>query len=189
MLLNAPSKDFSALGALIMATVIPAIELDAASQELINGELAWLFSAADNLMQVILNQADRNQTVAVPIPPTAQKLPQANNQLLEIPNDPRYNERDGYEALLRGKSSLIGWDNFLNSYYNRINTNLNNLNILLKQEAKAGEAAKGDVLLQNNIKGIQFDIIRVLPNLAQLMYWAYGIQVTSPDKLVEFLQS
>lgn len=190
MPLNKPTTiDLNAFGALITATIIPAFDLDAEGQIFINGELTWLFSAADNLMKVILKEADRDQPVAVPIPPEAQKLPQANNQLLKIPNDPRYMESEGFEVMLRGKSSVVkgGWHRDLDSLYNRINTRLKSLNLLLGREASLGEAGKSDIYLQVQIKELRLGIVKDLQDLAELMNNAYGIKVTGPDQLIEFL--
>ena len=134
--------------------------------------LKWLFSAADNFLKVRRNEIDRGQRIAISIPPNATRSnPQADNCLLSSVDD----------------FDLKIWEGQVESAFKRIQTHLRNLDILLEQEAKKGDAGKGDVYLQNQIKGARLDIVKILQELAQLMNQAYGILVTSPDQLVEFL--
>jgi len=58
---------------------------------------------------------------------------------------------------------------------------------LLEQEALKGDAGKGDVYLQNQIKSGRVEIVKVMQEMAQLMNQAYGVLVTSPDQLIGLL--
>ena len=130
-----------------------------------------LFSAADNFLKVRRGELDRSQEIAAPIPPDAERSPQADNRLLNTVDD----------------FDLQIWEGQVESGFKRVNTHLRNLDILLDQEAKKGDAGKGDVYLQNQIKGARLEIIKVLEEMAQLMNQAYGVLVTSPDQLVQLL--
>jgi hypothetical protein len=162
-----------ALGGSVISSVVTTFGLDVQDQDFVNGELKWLFSAADNFLKVRRNEIDRSQRIAISIPADAKKSnPQANNSLLSSVDD----------------FDLQIWEGQVESAFKRINTHLRNLDILLDQEAKKGDAGKGDVYLQNQIKGARLDIVKILQELAQLMNQAYGILVTSPDQLVQFLE-
>lgn len=162
-----------ALGGSVISGVVTTFGLDVADQDFVNGELKWLFGAVDNFLKVWRNELNRSQAVAIPIPANAQRTnPQANNSLLTTVDD----------------FDLQIWEGQLESALKRINTHLRNLDILLDQEARKGDAGKGDVYLQNQIKGSRLDIVKILQEMAQLMNQAYGIRVTSPDQLVEFLE-
>ena len=161
-----------ALGGSVVSSVVTTFGLDVQDQDFVNGELKWLFSAADNFLKVRRNEIDRSQRIAISIPPNATRSnPQADNCLLSSVDD----------------FDLQIWEGQVESAFKRINTHLRNLDILLDQEAKKGDAGKGDVYLQNQIKGARLDIVKILQELAQLMNQAYGILVTSPDQLVQFL--
>jgi hypothetical protein len=161
-----------ALGGLVISGVVTTFGLDVEDQDFVNRELKWLFSAADNFMKIRQGEIDRNQPVPAPIPEDAERGSTANNQLL--------NTVDDFDLQL--------WEGQIESGFKRINTHLKNLNILLDQEAIKGEAGKGDVYLQNQIKGTRIDIVKVLQEMAQLMNQAYGILVTSPGQLTELLK-
>ena len=104
------------------------------------------------------------------IPSTAEQT-NANNQLLSTLDD----------------FDLQIWEGSVESGFKRIDTYLRNLKILLNQEAFKGEAGKGDVYLQNQINGARVEIVKVLQEIAQLMNQAYGVLVTSPNQLLDFL--
>ena len=80
------------------------------------------------------------------------------------------------------------WTGQIEGAFKRIKIHLRNLDILLKQEAQKGDAGKGDVYLQNQIKGGRLEIVKILQELAQLMKQAYGVFVSSPDELLTLLQ-
>ncbi len=160
-----------AVGGAVISGVVTTFGLDISDQDFVNTELKWLFSATDNFLKIRRGDITRNQAVAVPIPSDAQRQPQANNQLLNTISD----------------FDMQIWEGQIESSYKRIDTYLKNLNILLDQEAKKGEAGKGDVYLQNQIKSARTEIVKVLQEMAQLINQAYGVLVTSPNQLIELL--
>lgn len=160
-----------AVGGMVISNVVTTFGLDVEEQDFVNGELKWLFSAADNFVTIRQGEADRNQPIPVPIPEEAKREATTNNQLLSSVDD----------------FDMQIWEGQIESGFKRIETYLKNLNILLDQEAFKGEAGKGDVYLQNQIKGARIEIVKILQEMAQLMKQAYGIFVTSPDQLAEFL--
>jgi hypothetical protein len=50
-----------------------------------------------------------------------------------------------------------------------------------------GTAAKGNIALQNQIKDTRHGVVGVLQKIAHSMGEAYGILITSPDQLREYL--
>ncbi len=185
MVLNKPSRDLTALGAVIISTVISTFNLDPADQDFVNGEIEWLFSAAGNLLKICHKEIDPGHPIDVAIPPTAHKTsPEANNQLLKNPKAlTRYMS---YEDMLWNRTFNLGRE--VESKANRLDTYLRGFNISLDREAKMGEAGKSDILLQNQIREGRIGIVQVLQDMAQLMDEVYGIKVTSPDQLIEFLR-
>ncbi|NJN98939.1 MAG: toll/interleukin-1 receptor domain-containing protein [Anaerolineales bacterium] len=160
-----------AVGGAVISGVVTTFGLDTADQDFVNLELKWLFSAADNFLKIRRGDNSRNQPIAAPIPADAQRQPQANNQILSSVDD----------------FDLQIWEGQIDSGFKRIDTHLKNLNILLDQEARKGDTGKGDVYLQNQIKGARIDIVKILQEMAQLMNQAYGVLVTSPNQLLELL--
>jgi hypothetical protein len=160
-----------ALGGSVISSVVTTFGLDTSDQDFVNGELKWLFYAADNFLKIRRGEINRSQAIAVDIPSNAQRQPQANNQLLSTVDD----------------FDLQIWEGQIESGFKRIDTHLRNLNILLDQETRKGDAGKGDVYLQNQIKGSRIDIVKILQEMAQLMNQAYGVLVTSPDQLIQLL--
>ena len=160
-----------ALGGMVISSVVTTFGLDVEEQDFVNKELKWLFSATDHFLKIRQGEVDRAQPVPVTIPEDAERDAAANNQLLS--------NIDDFDMQL--------WEGQIESGYKRIDTYLKNLNILLDQEAFKGEAGKGDVYLQNQIKAARIDIVKILQEEAQLMNQAYGVLVTSPDQLIELL--
>jgi hypothetical protein len=80
------------------------------------------------------------------------------------------------------------WTDQLEILFKRINIHLKSLDILLDQQAKMGVAGKGDVVLQNDIICERISIVKATQEIAELLYQAYGILVTSPNQLIEFLE-
>ncbi len=159
------------LGGSVIASVVTQFGLPVEQQNLVNAELKWLFGAADNFLKIRKNELARSQAISIKIPPTAQP-PQGSNRLLDSLDD----------------FDLQIWEGQLESMLTRIRTHLRNLDILIERQANMGDAGKGDVYLQNQIKGSRLDIVKILQEMAQLLNQAYGIRVTSPDQLVEFLE-
>jgi hypothetical protein len=165
-----PTVGPMALGGAIISGVVTTFGLDVETQDLINQELKWLFSACDHFLKIQRGEANRSQPVPISIPPTAQQT-NANNQLLST--------IDEFDMRI--------WEGQIESGFKRIDTYLKNLKILLDQEAFKGEVGKGEVYLQNQIKGARIEIVKILQEMAQLMNQAYGILVTSPEQLADFL--
>ncbi|HXV42656.1 MAG TPA: hypothetical protein VEC96_06305, partial [Anaerolineae bacterium] len=161
-----------AIGGSVIAGVVTTFGLDTADQDFVNLELKWLFSAADNFLKIRRGEINRSQPIAVPIPADAQHQPQANNQLLNTVDD----------------FNMGLWENQIASSFKRIDIHLKNLNLLLENEARKGDQGKGDVYLQNQIKGARIDIVKILQEMAQLMNQAYGVLVTSPNQLIVLLE-
>lgn len=206
-----PSANYVAIGGIIMATIIPHLDLDAEDQEYVNSELKWLFSAADNFFQVYQTvqqrieeensrlirkyaldvigdrkrdremkeitpqiwreEIERSRAVEVSIPPDAQVSSQVNNRVLSSLED---YELEGVGSALEG--SLL------------ITRHLDNLSRHLERATQIGVQADTDVHLQNEIKLAQLEIIKITQKIAKTLEKAYGIRVTSPDDLAEFLQ-
>lgn len=168
-----PTVSPIALGGSVISGVVTTFGLNVADQDLVNGELKWLFGAVDNFLKVRRNELNRSQAVAIPIPTSAQRTnSQANNSLLPTVDD----------------FDLQIWEGQFESALKRINTYLRNLDILLDQEARKGDAGKGDVYLQNQIKGSRLDIVKIIQEMAQLINQAYGILITSPGQLIEYFE-
>lgn len=160
-----------AVGGSVISSVVTTLGLEAGDQDFVNGELKWLFGAASNFMKIRRGEIERTEPIKIKIPPDAEGASQADNTLLDSIDD----------------FDLQIWEGQIESALKRIDTHLRNLNILLDQEAKKGDAGKGDVYLQNQIKGGRLEIIKILQEMAQLMSQAYGIRVTSPEQLVAFV--
>jgi hypothetical protein len=201
-----------AISGLIAANIITPLDLKSEDQDWVNNEIKWLFSAADNFLaiyqtvQQIINaensrlikkyagdiigdrrrkqemevitpqiwqqEIERSQPIQVSIPPQAQRQPQSNNRVLNNLND------FTLQSCGRG---LTGKIDLISKYHS-------SLKILQDQEKLQGGAGKGDVYLQNKIKLARMEIVKVLREMAKLIDEAYGIKVTSPDSLVEFLE-
>jgi len=161
-----------ALGGMVISGVVTTFGLEVTDQDFVNGELKWLFSAADNFLQIRRGAADYNHPVPVAIPPHATRNGAADNRL-----------RAGLDQF-----DMQLWEGQIDSGFKRIKTYLRNLDILLDQEAQQGEAGKGNVYLQNQIKSARIEIVKILRELAELMNQAYGVAIDSPNQLLEFLE-
>jgi hypothetical protein len=215
---NSPNLDAAALGGLVIAAVITHLDLSPEDRDFVNQELKWLFSAADNFRQVFQTvqqrlaeeetklrrkftqelgaefyllidkkteaelanirpqlwqaEIERSQPIPAPIPAEAEKQPQANNKLL--PHlDP---------------SDLQNWYNAIETILIRINIHLKNLNILFDKVAQMGDAGQTDIPTQNQIRLERIELVKALHEMAQLVDHAYGILITSPDQLIDFLE-
>lgn len=129
-------------------------------------------------------ELERSPDLKVAIPSEAQKSSQSVNRLLNIPdeNDPIF--------YLEGSILAPQKNSFLTSrFFNRFNSYLQGLDILLKREAKMGEEGKRNIELQNDLKNNRLYIIKVLQEMAQQMSEAYGVLVTTPTQLLELLET
>jgi len=158
------------VGAAVISSVVTTMGLDIEEQDFVNTELKWLFSAADNFAKVRSGDLDSATPVAAPIPEEAEVEDGANNQLL-LTND--------FDLkILEGQ---------IESKFTQIQKHLNNLNLLLEQEAEEGPEAAGNVKLQNQIKSVRRKIVAIVNDIAAGMNQAYGILVTSPEQLADLL--
>jgi len=159
-----------AVGAAVISSVVVTFGLGE-DQDWVNEEIKWLFNALDNTLKIRSGDADRNHPIPAPIPDDAEREASADNKLLSTVDE----------------FKMQIWEGQIESGLKRISTHLKNLNILLEQEAMKGEAGKGDVYLQNQIRSGRLEIVKVTQEMAGLMGQAYGILVTSPDQLIEML--
>jgi len=123
---------------------------------------------------------ERSQPVQVSIPIDAERLPEANNQLLTNPKSLIF-----YADFADMLEQLTNRD--LKSQFARIDTHLRNLNILLNSEVNQGEEGKRNVALQYQIRAERINIVKILQEMAKLIDKLYGIFVASPEQLVEYL--
>jgi hypothetical protein len=161
-----------ALGGGVIAGVVTTFGLDTATQDFVNAELKWLFNAADNFLKIQQGAIPRQQPVAVPVPPSAECDPMASNRMPDI-TDEFY---------------LSIWTRRVEYGFKRIKHHLQNLDLLLVREAQMGLAGKADVELQNSIHLERLGIAEVLREIAYIMKDVYGIFVSSPDQLIDYLQ-
>jgi hypothetical protein len=126
---------------------------------------------ADHFQKIRRGDQPPTQPIAVAVPATARLEPGANNCLL--PNVDSF--------------SLQLWDGQIEAAFKRIQIHLRNLDILLDRETMMGDTGKGDVFLQNQIRGSRLEIVKILQELAGLMKEAYGVFVDSPNQLIELL--
>ncbi len=175
------------LETLIKTDLITPLDLEEADQAFISSELKWLFSAADHLLKICRDEVDRSQAVPVPVPAEAERSPEANNRLLDRPKNSIFEDTKDWHGQVdtRWQRNVEVW---LESQLRQINTYLRNLKRLLARETELGAASKGDLRLQNTIRTVQLQIANTLQELAELMNDAYGILVTSPGQLVEYLE-
>jgi hypothetical protein len=161
-----------ALGSLVISGIITILDLDDEDEAFVNMELKWLFNAADNFLKIARDEIKPDQPIIIPMPPDAQRLPQANNALLE--------HLDGsyLQSLKEPVEELI----------EQINTRLKALNTLLNEEASLGIAAKSDTQFQYRIKSLRLEIVKNAEQMAKLMDEAYGILVTAPAQVVEVVE-
>ena len=210
---NKPAANPISTAALVITNVITPIGLEPDDQKFVSDEIKWLFSAMDNFLQVyhsvqqrideentrlikkyardVLSDRKRKQEleeftpkvwqeeiensrpISEPIPPDAEKSPEANNKIL--PNLKEY--------------KLDGWGRTIDSQLNNLSRlELKNLNIFIERETLQGDAAKSNVALQNELKITRIQIVKGLQKVADQVNEIYGILVTSPGQLVEYLE-
>ena len=161
-----------AIGGSVIVSVIGPLALAEEGQAFVSGEFKWLFSAIDHFLKLRRGEIDSSRPIAMVIPPHAEQDPQANNQLLPT--------IDAFDLQM--------WQGQFESGLKRIKTHMRNLDILLAQEASKGDAGKGDVYLQNQLKSSRLEIVKVVREMAQLCQQAYGILITSPQQVVDMLE-
>ncbi len=154
----------TAVGGAVISGVVTTLGLKSESQDLLNGDLKWLFSAAGHFLQAQQNPALREQPIGVAVP----GRPETNVAMLATIDD----------------FDLQIWRGQVESALKRIKIHLDSLDILLEREAK-GEPA---IHLQHDIKDRRLEIVKILRELAEIMKQAYGVSVDSPNQLLRILQ-
>lgn len=165
---QAPTVSPVAVGGAVISGVVTTLGLKSQSQDLLNGDLKWLFSAAGHFLQVQQNPALRSTPIGIEVP----GRPETNVPLPAT--------IDSFDLQI--------WHGQVEGALKRIQIHLRNLDILLAQEAKMGDAGKGEVYLQNQIKGGRLEIVKILRELAEVMKQAYGVSIDSPNQLYQLLQ-
>ncbi|MCB0163253.1 MAG: hypothetical protein KDI79_03435 [Anaerolineae bacterium] len=166
-----PGVNPTAIGGSVLVSVVTPLNLEPQDYAFVTTEFKWLFSAIEHFLKLRRGEIDRSTPIAVAIPDEAVRDTQVNNQLLPA--------LDAFDLQL--------WQGQFESGLKRINTYLRNLDILLDQESRKGDAGQGDVYLQNQIKSSRLEIVKVVRELAQLGQQAYGVLVTSPQQMVALL--
>ena len=161
------------IGGAVISGVVNSFGIEPEDQDWINEELKWLFYASDNFLKIRQGDIERDHPVPISIPLDENEKP--------------ISDTDNKLSGTLDEFDLQIWEGQIESAYNRINTYLRNLNILLGQEAKMGDEGKGNVYLQNQIKGSRSEIVKVLQEIAGLMDQAYRVYVVAPEKLDDFI--
>lgn len=137
------------------------------------------------LPQIRQEEIELAKPVGLAIPADSQKLPEATNRLLNLPDK---NEVLFYLDVRQG----IVYDplkNLMTASFDRIRSQLQVIDTLTQRETKMGEEGHRNIELQNALKGSRLYIIKVLQEMAQQMNEAYGVQVTTPTQLLELLET
>ncbi len=159
------------LGGKVIARVVTPLHLDIVTQDRINKDLHWLFEATHHFLNIRQGKAPAAAPVPVKIPPTAAQIPAANNALL-------YNTDEFRLDLIEKR---------IESLYKQIDTYLYNLTFDLNKEARLGGKITGQYLLINNIRGQRQLISEKLQQLAEIAQKLYGVSLTGPNVLVDYL--
>ncbi|GAB4429908.1 MAG: hypothetical protein Kow0031_10570 [Anaerolineae bacterium] len=154
----------TAVGGAVISGVVTTLGLKSGSQDLLNGDLKWLFAAADHFLRVQQNPALRGQPIGVAVP----DRPETNVAMLATIDD----------------FDLQIWRGQVESALKRIKIHLDSLDILLVREAKGDPS----IHLQTSIKDRRLEIVKILRELAEIMKQAYGVSVDSPNQLLQILQ-
>lgn len=184
------SIDPVAIGGVILANVVTPLDLTPPTQAFIEAELKWLFAAADNFLKIRHGEIDPSQPITLPVPPEVQKHAQANNQLLLSNVETLVKDWKVGTLESNVEYKLEEWQREIEQRLTRQieQIYLKQLNILLAREAGGGEAKKSNPYLQSQIKDQRIAIVKEVQQLAQIMNDAYGILITAPDQLLQFLE-
>lgn len=181
------NDDLAALRDLIMTNVVARIDLDTEDEDFVNRELKWLFTAADNLLQICRGNIDRSHAISVPIPADAQTTPEANNALLDNPKDVAFSNILDYHGRVETRWQTTV-EKRITHYLDLINSHLRSLNILLNQETALGEAAKTNTALQAQISMRRIELMKAVQDMAQFMDKAYGVLISSPGQMIAYME-
>jgi hypothetical protein len=167
---TAPQVSAVATGIGVMTKVVTRITaFTADEQDTVNGELKWLFNAADHFLKVRREEVNRQAPVPVDIPPEAEVDDTANNVVRENLDD----------------FSLQMIESQIQSIIKQVNIYMRNLAFELDKEAQLGGAAVSNIALMNSIKAQQKSIAERVQELARLMQQVYGVLVYGPDDIVD----
>ncbi len=180
-----------AVGGLVQSQVVPTFDLDQDSQDWINEELNWLFSAADNLLEIYKkslaeNTIDRSQPIPVPVPPDAE-VTAPDDERNYLLSSIEHIELKSYDSLLKYVQNE--WQRALKSQLRVMNIHLNNLELWQKHASDLGAAAKTETGLQYKIEQSRVKIIEPIQGMAATINEAYGILVTTPQQLADMLDA
>lgn len=159
----------------VTTEIILPLRLEGDEQRFVEGELRWLFEALDHLYQIERGAQSVTAPVGVLIPETAERVPTADNTLL-----PRYRHPDQVRQVVL---ELIEPD------LTSIQDHLKNLSLLQQQETAGGAAAQIDLNLLNQLRQQRLAAARLLPQLAVSAEHVYGVKVTAPQELVEYMET
>jgi hypothetical protein len=177
-------------GGLIISTVFAAFDLDAEDRSFVEDELRWLLSAAANLLAIARRLKtegvlDPSQPIAAPTPAGAElTVPEADNRLLQQPAA-LSSQTHGYQTV--AEILQQEWQGETQGELHNLSIYLNNLKIMLDRAAELGQAGQVGFALQDKIKKSRLAVVAALQSLAGTMAEAYGISVSSPTQLLEFL--
>ena len=127
---------------------------------------------------------DQSQSVALDIPPDAERMTGATNRLLALLDD----DDLGYYFKLPLGTGLEP-EGSVNPLLNQLNIRLEALQTLNQSQAALGEEGKRNIQLQNDLRSETQAIVATLQRLARSMQTAYDIYVTIPDQLAEQLEA
>lgn len=158
----------------VTSEVILPLQLEGEDQQFVESELRWLFEALDHLYLIEREAQSLMVPVGVPIPESAERAASADNTLL-----PRYRQASQVRQVVL---ELVEPD--LTAIYNH----LQNLSQLQQQEIAGGMTAQTDLNLLNQLRQQRLAIARLLPQLAVTTEHVYGVKVTAPQALVDFME-
>ena len=159
----------------VTTEIILPLRLEGDDQRFVESELRWLFEALDHLYQIERGTQSLTASVSVPIPETAERTATADNTVL-----PRYRHADQVRQVVL---ELIEPD------LTSIHDHLKNLSLLQQQETAGGAAAQIDLNLLNQLRQQRLAMARLLPQLAVTAEHVYGVKVTAPKELVEYMET
>ncbi|MEM7344518.1 MAG: hypothetical protein AAF485_09755 [Chloroflexota bacterium] len=129
---------------------------------------------------------EQSKPIAIAVPDTAEVIATANNKLLPSPTLPKY-VNDLYDVLFEASLGDL-WSKTIAEQLKYIEDALKRLDTHLGREARLGQAGADNVVIQENIRLEQSRVMQYVNNLADLMGDLYGIQITSPNEVVQFLE-
>lgn len=158
----------------VIDAVVTSMRLDTDTQDFVNEELKWLLYATDHILKVKKvkqGDVDAHMPVPTPIPRHAVISSGADNTILSSVSD--------IDWIVSEVERVIA----------RVNLHLDNLNIGRAMETQMGWEARSNIKLQNELKGYRLEVIKLIQELTRLMKQTYGIEITSPYVLEEYLDA